>query len=159
MGTARTAHTATLLKDGTVLVIGGLDYAARVGVVYETALTSSELFDPKKGTFAPAASMATPRGEHSATLRSDGTILVAGGKSVLPRTSQVVFLEQSLDTAELLDPMSKVFMRTGSMETPRSGHTATLLQDGRVLVTGGADFTVQSGTQFSTVLSSAELFQ
>jgi hypothetical protein len=147
LGTARTAHTATLLKDGTVLVIGGLDYAARVGVVYETALTSSELFDSTKGTFAPAASMATPRAEHSATLRSDGTILVAGGKSVLPRTSQVLFLEQSLDTAELLDPMSKAFMQTGSMETPRSGHTATLLQDGRVLVTGGADFTVQSGTQ------------
>jgi hypothetical protein len=159
LGTARTAHTATLLKDGTVLVIGGLDYAARVGVVYETALTSSELFDSTKGTFAPAASMVTPRAEHSATLRSDGTILVAGGKSVLPRTSKVVFLEQSLDAAELLDPMSKAFTPTGSMETPRSGHTATLLQDGRVLVTGGADFTVQSGTQFSTVLSSAELFQ
>jgi hypothetical protein len=155
----RAAHTATLLKDGNVLVIGGLDYDTQSGGPLEIVLSSSELFDSAKGSFAPTASMSTPRAGHSATLRSDGSVLVAGGNILGGRTGLTVFLVQSLDSAELFDSTGNTVIQTGSMATPRSYHTSTLLQDGRVLVTGGANSTVQSGAQFSPVLSTAELYQ
>ena len=88
--------------------------------------------------------MNTARAGHSATLRNDGTVLVAGGNKVVGRTATRVFLVQSLDSVELSDPTGRTFTQTGNMETPRSYQTSTLLQDGRVLVTGGADYTVQS---------------
>jgi len=64
----REAHTATLLRDGTVLFAGN-------GV----ADASTELYDPSTGTFAATAGMISPRSFHSATLLMDGTILIAGG--------------------------------------------------------------------------------
>jgi hypothetical protein len=165
LGTARTAHTATLLKDGNVLVTGGLDYSAPLGIPQESALSSSELFDPTKGSFAPTVSMTTPRSGHSATLRSDGTVLVAGGLIIVGQTKQNSFLVQSLDSAELFDPTGSTVTKTGSMETPRFGHASTLLQDGKVLVTGGTNYFVTFSSfgakpkQSSTVLSTAELYQ
>jgi hypothetical protein len=159
MQTRRTAHAATLLNDGTVLVSGGADINFQNGVSSDTALSMSERFDPAQGAFVPSGSMATPRTGHSATLRNDGTVLVAGGSSVVGRVPRGGVLVQSLGTAELFDPKSSTFTQTGGMKTPRSGHTATLLQDDRVLVIGGADFTAQSGKQSSTVLSAAELYQ
>ena len=158
LGTPRMAHTATLLEDGKVLVTGGLEFTGRYGTK-EATLSSAELFDPAIGSFAPAAAMATPRESHSATLRSDGTVLVAGGSLVPTRTAKDLESEQSIDSAELFDSKSGTFTQTGGMETPRSGHTATLLQDGRALVTGGSDVTTQSGKVLSTVLSTAELYQ
>jgi hypothetical protein len=159
LGTARTAHTATLLNNGNVLVTGGLDYGVVSGGPREIALSSSELFDPAKGSFAPSANMSTTRAGHSATVQSDGTVLVAGGVTVVGRTALTAFLIQSLDSAELFDPTGSTFTQTGNMETPRSYHTSTLLQDGRVLVTGGVDYIVQSPPQVSPVLSTAELYQ
>jgi hypothetical protein len=158
METPRWAHTTTLLNDGTVLVTGGTNFNFQFGVSNDIALSTSERFDPAKGAFARTGSMTTPRTGHSATLRSDGTVLVAGGSSVVGIDPFGRVLIQSLDTAELFDPTSSTFTQTSGMETPRSRYTTTLLQDGRVLVTGGANFTLQSGAQFSTVLSSAELF-
>jgi hypothetical protein len=159
LGTARTAHTATLLKNGNVLVTGGLVYSTQAGSPIESALSSSELFDATRGSFAPTASMTTGRGGHSATLLGDGTVLVAGGNIVGTRYGPKMFVVQSQDSAELFDSTGNTVTQTGSMETPRSYHTSTLLQDGRVLVTGGADYTVQSSAQVSTVLSTAELYQ
>ena len=159
LGTARTAHTATLLKDGKVLVTGGLVYTAQPGTPVEFALSSTELFDPTRGSFAPTVSMTNGRGGHSATLLSDGTVLVAGGNIVHTKYGPTMFVVQSLDSAELFDPTGSAVIQTGDMETPRAYHTSTLLEDGRVLVTGGGNSTVQSGAQSSSVLSTAELYQ
>lgn len=128
----RTAHTATLQNDGTVLVTGGKSIINhQYGLSYDYALSTSERFDPAKGAFAPTGSMATPRIGHSATLLSDGTVMVAGGTDGM----------KQLATTEIYDPVSGTFSRTGDTISPRAYHTATLLKAGVVLVTGGVDGT------------------
>lgn len=73
MAEAREEHTATLLPDGRVLIVGG-------NSVTDT-LASAEIYDPLTGSFAFAGSTGTPRSTHTATLLPDGTVLVAGGNS------------------------------------------------------------------------------
>ena len=134
--TAREYQTATLLADGRVLVAGGYSQP--------DTLASAELYNPQNGTWTVTASMIEMRALGTATLLPDGNVLVVGGE-VLGGSGPHV-----LASAELYDPTSGTWRATGSMSTPRSGHTATLLPNGKVLVVGGSDFT--------TVLSSAELY-
>jgi hypothetical protein len=75
MATGREDETATILPNGQVLAAGGLS-ATNSGV---SALSSAELYDPVTGTWSTAASMATARYIDTATLLSDGAVLVAGG--------------------------------------------------------------------------------
>jgi galactose oxidase-like protein len=112
-------HTATLLLDGRVLVVGASDA--------DGAPASAELYDPRTGSWTATGDMSRGRAEHTATLLPDGRVLVAGGgDSGTGRTN----------TAELYDPSTGTWTATGDMIEPRSGHTATLLPDGRVLVAG-----------------------
>ncbi len=129
LATARSNHTATLLPNGKVLVVGGANSTGNPS-------TDAELFDPVTGTFSATGSLATARGVHTATLLPSGKVLIAGG----PTTS----------AAELYDPATETFSPTGTLNQARIEHTATLLQDGRVLLAGGRDG--------MTYLSSAELY-
>ena len=136
---ARAAHTATLLPDGRVLVIGGTGVAGQ-------PLGSTELRDPETGRFQTAQSLTTPRSAHTATLLPDGRVLVIGGIGVDGRT---------LATAEVWDPEQGAFTPTGTLLGPRSNHTALLLPDGRVLVVGGQTTT---GTGPPLAVASAEIW-
>ncbi len=71
---------------------------------------------------------------HTATVLGDGKVLIAGG-CVTPDPSGACTIATA--TAELYDPARRSFTKTGSMTRPRIGHTAVLLRDGKVLVTGG----------------------
>ncbi|WP_395833011.1 kelch repeat-containing protein [Cystobacter fuscus] len=115
MADERTHHTATLLPDGKVLVVGGSN------------LPTAEVYDPATGTWSATGSMAAPRYNHTATPLPDGKVLVSGGWS---STS-------ILATAEVYDPATGTWSATGSMASSREGHTATPLPDGKVLVVGG----------------------
>jgi hypothetical protein len=125
MTTTREGHTATLLADGRVLIAGGTDTNGH-------GVASAELYDPKTGTFSATGPMTTARGFHTATLLSDGRVLIAGG-------DPTAWTESSpfLASAELYDPKTGTFTATGPMTVVRAHHAATLLSDGRVLVTGG----------------------
>jgi large repetitive protein len=147
MGTPRQSYSATLLPDGKVLVVGGIDSSG--------VSASAELYDPAAGTWTSTGSMATPRAGFTATLLPDGRVLVAGGgKSVADKNGSVFVVA----SAELYDPASGTWTATGSMVTPREGHTATLLPDGRVLVTGGLRSSLKWNEQLVTSADSAELY-
>jgi hypothetical protein len=105
------------------------------------------------GTWTLASPMHAPRAGHNMTLLKDGRVLVAGGQPAM-------FADGSgpaLDSAELYDPVAGTWTVTGSMGTPRMGHLALLLEDGRVLAAGGC--TVMAGASgYGTSLASAELY-
>ena len=99
---------------------------------------SAELYDPATGKFTVIAKMTIPRGRPSATLLTNGDVLIAGGER---RDNE------SLASAEIFHVKTLSFQPTGSMHHARISHTATLLQDGRVLIAGGYADGVESGAE------------
>lgn len=143
MGAARFEHTATLLGDGRVLVAGGLG-----GDGEElTALASAELYDPAADTFLGTNAMTDGRANHAAVALSDGRVLVIGGGGGARGDS-------TLATVEIFAARQGSWEQASALTGARRGATATLLQDGRVLVTGGE--LVQGGSRRS--LDTAEVF-
>jgi Kelch motif/Galactose oxidase, central domain/IPT/TIG domain len=130
MSVARTNATATLLQSGQVLVAGGVDNTGR-------QVASAELYDPATGTFTPTGSMHTARSGHTATLLTNGKVLVAGGGCNHHGFCNSGSFLDNLKSAELYNPKSGTWTPTGSMRFEREYFTATLLQNGRVLVAGG----------------------
>ncbi len=120
MNSPRSYHTATLLPNGKVLIVGGRR-------TIREELDSAELYDPALHKFIPTGKMLSAREGHTATLLQDGKVLITGGFV----TGEV------LTSAELYDPISGTFSPTGSMAETRTWHTATLLPNGTVLIAGG----------------------
>ena len=136
---ARYGQTATLLQNGKVLVAGGSDDGDGV-----TNLASAELYDPATGTWTSTGNLNTSRILHTATLLPNGKVLVAGGyfhNMVLVDVGFYAASPTSLNGAELYDPASGTWTVTGSLNTARDFHTATLLPDGKVLVGAGEQWT------------------
>jgi hypothetical protein len=158
----QSGHTATLLgaadgaQNGYVLIIG--------------TDSSVDLYDPNTQTFARVGSVASgpsnglpvklPIAAHTASLRNDGTVRAAGGSRIgactVTRRGPI-----SSSNGALFAPESDGFTLTGSLNTPRDSHTATVLQDGSVLVAGGTQHTLVrffNCVARAAVLSSAEVF-
>ncbi len=152
MTTPRFFHTATLLADGRVLIAGGdmIDATGGNPVLFKT-LSSAEIYDPGTGTFTPTGNMTTPRGyQFTATLLPDGKVLIAGGGVSNPATGSLA--NPTLASAELYDPDTGTFSATGNLTTARASHTATLLNNGMVLIAGGLQLPA------NVFLASAELY-
>src|SRR5687767_12883070 len=97
---ARASHSATLLKNGTVLITGGME---RNGVFFNDA----DIFDPNTNTFKQAAGkMSVKRTSHTATLLKDGKVLIVGGWSNNDSPEM---------SAEIYDPQTETFKPIGNM--------------------------------------------
>jgi hypothetical protein len=121
MNNPHTSGTATLLKNGQVLVAGGAD--RNVG---DTNL--AEIYDPTiatNGGFVAAGTLLTTRANHAAVLLKTGEVLVVGGGNE----------SGNFNTAEVFANGS--FAAVGTMAHVRLSPTATLLNDGTALITGG----------------------
>lgn len=126
----RSGHTATVLPDGNVLVVGGVDGGA---------LASAELFDRLTGRWRATASMNVARHGHTATMLPNGRVLVAGGEQF-----------PLLPIAEVYDPDTETWETVGQMTVTRINHIAVWLPDsGTVMVTGGyeGNFGVRSSAE------------
>ncbi|WP_437960330.1 hypothetical protein WME76_12260 [Sorangium sp. So ce119] len=181
MSVTRHLHTATLLQDGRVLVVGGYTLNSDER---PAGRTSVEIYDPATGAWTAAAPTNLPRMQHTATLLPSGRVLVVGGGGQIygGTEEEVVVLVDAGETAEIYDPASDTWTLTpplnfrhtwASAVAPmshgrvmaiggqgaeiykesndtwtviddpirRGFHTATTLQDGSVLITGGYDAT------------------
>jgi uncharacterized repeat protein (TIGR01451 family) len=112
----RAYHTATLLADNRVLIVGGMTSTGQT--------VTAELYDPVAKTFTLTGSMQRPRTGHAATLLNDGTVLVTGMSAA------------NLYGAEIYNPATGTFSSISNAVYVHLDHTSTLLNDGRVFITG-----------------------
>ena len=113
----RVNHTATLLNDGNVLVVGG---GKEDGPYSKTV----ELYDIKRDIWILLEPMSVGRAMHTATKLLDGRVLIVGGRGKKTST-------------EIYDPRNKKWSSSGDTEYPRAEHSAIRLPDGSILITGG----------------------
>jgi len=135
MANPREYFTVVTLTTGKVLVAGGFGTGSVV-------LSSAELYDPTSGTWSSAGSLSVARAAHTATLLSNGKVLVTGGCTSNPCGTYT-------GVSELYDPTLNTWSTTGSLNTARFLHTAVLLKTGKVLVVGGAYGTTTSCELYS----------
>jgi hypothetical protein len=133
---ARFRHTATVLPDGRVFIVGGEGQLISASDGSFPQLTS-EIFDPATETFGTSGSMSGSREAHTATLLPNGKVLVAGGLGHAA-PDHIGFMSVYRASAEVWDSATGAFTMTGNMSTARVDHTAVGLRDGRVLVAGGS---------------------
>jgi len=123
----RNLHSATLLVDGRVLVAGGFDGSNK--------LYTCEIYNPEKKAWKNTDRMTDARVNHTATLLDDGRVFVAGGTNRSDRS--IIWFELFNPSAEMWSNVYSMGDTATNMATSRSSHCATLLSDGRVLITGG----------------------
>ena len=143
LSTDRSYQAAARLVDGRVLIVGG-----QSGLGYTA---SADLYDPATGTITAVAPMRSTRAFHTATLLSNGQVLVAGGYSGCCLAGPATKIER-------FDPTTGTFAGSGDMATyPTSGaradHTATLLENGQVLLAGN----IPTGPDYPN--GTAEIYQ
>jgi RHS repeat-associated protein len=122
---ARYCHTATVLPNGTVLVLGGIGTGGKI-------VQASEIFDPSTLTFSQIDTPGlSARAFHTSTLLTDGRVLIAGGLSSSGKiTDHLDLWDYKTSTGRTVPTV---------MYVPRVGHTAVLQADGTVRLSGGID--------------------
>ncbi len=140
MNVGRTEHDATLLPDGTVLMTGGI-----------TVQNLADLYHPPSDSFTQVGSLDDERLRHVSILLSHpawgnllNKVLIIGGAAI--GSGAFGGLEEALASVELFDPSTGQFSDFGEMTVPRQNQTATLLQDGQIMVAGGVSTPSFSGT-------------
>lgn len=143
----RTQHTATTMNDGRVLLVGGADSFSNV---FDTV----DIWDPATNTCTPAPPISLKRCRHTATLLPDGRVLITGGIGNFSG-DVLTALNSTEATCEIFDPTTDTWSAAASMALPRVGHAATLLGDGRVLVTAGIEVATSFGLPIPSISNTA----
>ncbi|CAF1403706.1 unnamed protein product [Adineta steineri] len=146
MSIGRYGHTASTLANELVLVSGGQNDSGSY-LKSGRYVNSAELYNPSTGAWTTTGSMNDTRAYHTASILANGLVLVAGGSVITTDDYEGDVLE----TVELYNASTGIWTTTGSMNVGRGYHTASILSNGLVLVSGGA------GNSFG-FLTSAELY-
>ncbi|MBS0379566.1 MAG: hypothetical protein JSS29_13835 [Proteobacteria bacterium] len=181
------AHAATLLKDGRVLLTGGID--SGVSSVH------AEIYDPATGAYTATGDMTQGHSYHATAALADGRVVIVGdwpagappeiydpsagaftaltnagsccapfSTATLLNSGEVLIagggFSSGAETAYLLDASAHSLVQTGSLNQGRLGHTATLLGNGKVLVVGGIEqaYLFQSQSTGGSISQTAELY-
>lgn len=147
----RVAHTATLLPNGRVLLVGGTD---ALGV----ALASAEVVDPLTGTSSASGSLPEPRVAHTATLLADGRVFVAGGTQNFDFTDPLAGLLDVLQTTRVWNPGTGQWTGGANLPARRLAHAATRLNNGNVLISGGLVVTVIFGIPLPSISTDCRVY-
>jgi N-acetylneuraminic acid mutarotase len=134
MNTARAYHTATVLPNGKVLIVG---CESEYG-------TTPELYDPITGNWTPTADIDIAQVMHTATLLMNGQVLVAGGEAYS-------FNYNDSFISQLYDPSTNTWAKTGSIHYFRYIATAFLLPNGKVLIAYGQTDSSQSSELYDPI--------
>jgi hypothetical protein len=129
MNTKRAFHTATLMLDGSVLVVAGGPTGTLDGQL------SAERYSPASDSWTSAGQTRVPHTRGTATLLADGTVLVAGGVQSGPEQDNPS--ETLINYSERYDPNANAWLELAVMQETPFAHTATILNDQTVLVAGG----------------------
>jgi hypothetical protein len=154
MSVPRVGHSATALLNGQVLIAGGAPTLVARGVDDSgSAWDTAELYDPETGHFHTVGRMTAARVSHTATLLPNGKVLIAGGAPTpFYRPGSIV-----LSSCEIYDPATNTFSPAPPLTVPRMWHRATLLNSGKILITGGVGM-FSDGSGPDTRWANAELY-
>jgi len=139
---ANATYSSVLLNNGDVLIAGGFNGGA--------GLASTELYVAATTTFVVGPPMSTGRANTTATLLHDGDVLIAGGFSGCCHNTAVA-------STDLYQTANNTFVPGPDMNAARQAHTATLLDNGDVLIAGGTNGT--GGGTNGIALASTDLYQ
>jgi N-acetylneuraminic acid mutarotase len=131
----RAGHTATLLRAGTVLVVGGFNGDAMLASAERYDPRSAERYDPSRDAWTAAGSTAAVRNRGTATLLLDGTVLLAGGVQYGLEINDAT--EVLIVYSERYNPLTNSWIELALLNESPFAHTATRLGDGGVLLAGG----------------------
>lgn len=143
LATSRQGHRSVLLPTGKVLVVGGgtgsVAHACGCGL---HPAAQAELFDPATNAWSSASNLATPRLGASATLMPTGKVLVVGGSidggiDFPPGSPPRPLIPSPLKSVEVYDPLTNTWQSWGPLLSARSAHAASLMSNGKLLVSGG----------------------
>ena len=123
--TTCTGASATLLNDGTILIVGGSRDGTPAG-----AFAGAAIYNSVANSFTPLPGLATARFNHAATLLPNGNVLIAGGEDSTGT---------ALSSTEIYSPSTQLFTPgPGPLSVARAGLTSTLLPNGKILMAGGS---------------------
>ncbi len=134
---ARTGHSAILLRDDRVLLVGG-----STGTASPVYSSGAEAFTPSTAKSDPVAAMTTSRASFNLEMLANGSVIAVGGF-----TGALVS-----DTSEIYDPVADAWSAGPSLKTARWGAASARLPDGRILVTGGSFDSTFNPTNTSMVV-------
>jgi|GEM_PF-2157362 len=148
---ARTGHSATLLDDGRVLVVGGAED------VQGEPTNTAEVYDPASGLFSPVGSLVNgPRALHRASKLDDGRVLITGGTDNYIDPTSII--TGGYRSTEIFNPATNTFSAGPNMTKQRLGQTVSRLPNGDLLVAGGYTVTTIFGFEIPVISDDAEIY-